>query len=194
MTDIAGVAGGAQLPSTSYTNPDGLSIFGQGTVINPLTSSGGTRGYGPRSEKLAQAGVSFQYAAAYPIGTPVYPSAYNATTKVVTLTQAIASAIGTSGVVGLLGEASLAASQVAAEDVIDGGLVELTTAQWDAIVQGETGGLTTGDTYYLNAAGSQKPLVTAAPTGESDFVVCFGTALTPTLMRLNITPPIPVSI
>jgi hypothetical protein len=119
-----------------------------------------------------------------PIGTPVaFDAAANNTVQ-----AGLASAIATSFVAGLL------TRPVSAGDV---GLVQsrgpitLTTEQWDALVTGESGGLTRGP-YYLSAAAAGK-LVTAQPSAGGDVVCLIGYAISSTQMILASQPQIPVT-
>lgn len=65
------------------------------------------------------------------------------------------------------------------------GLVDATTAQWDAVT-GDTGGLVEGEVYYLGTtAGS----ITSTPP-TTGFVVKVGNAVSPTTLNINIEAPI----
>ena len=117
-----------------------------------------------------------------PIGTPVVwdPSANN------TVEAGLASAIATSFMAGLLirpvsaGDTGLVQSR---------GPITLTTAQWDELVTGESGGLTRGP-YYLSAASAGK-LVIAQPAAGGDVVVLVGYAISSTQMILAGCPSTP---
>ena len=69
------------------------------------------------------------------------------------------------------------------------GVVTLTAAQWDAVVPGESGGLTRGAKYYLldTTAGE---LTTAAPANTGSYIVAVGIALSATQLDLQIGQPV----
>lgn len=69
------------------------------------------------------------------------------------------------------------------------GIIELTAAQWAAIIEGG-GALVTGDPYYLSAATAGK-ITATPPAGSGDFVVLVGIAVSPD--ELNITLGTPTS-
>lgn len=68
------------------------------------------------------------------------------------------------------------------------GVLTLTTSQWDAIT-GQSGGLTSGSTYYLDptTAGQMTP---TCPTAAGQFVVITGRALSTTDFMIKISEPI----
>lgn len=68
------------------------------------------------------------------------------------------------------------------------GDMPLTTAQWDAVT-GQTGGLTPGAVYYVDPATAAK-LTATAPTTATQFDTRVGRAVSTTLMRLGLQPPI----
>lgn len=123
-------------------------------------------------------------AATLPIGTPVvWDSTANDQAK-----AGNASAIASSFMAGLLAQPSTAAERALVQTR---GPVSLTTAQWDALVTGQSGGLTRGP-YYLSAAAAGK-LVVAQPAGGGDVVVLVGYAISPTQMVLAGCPSTPVA-
>lgn len=69
------------------------------------------------------------------------------------------------------------------------GPLTLTTTQWDAVVTGESGGLTPGSSYYASAAAAGK-LVTAPPSATGSYIVLIGTALSATTLIINISAPV----
>jgi trimeric autotransporter adhesin len=107
-------------------------------------------------------------------GTPIY-----AFTSAGTFKRANASAAGTRFVIGLVEDGSVAVS--ASGRVRFGGVINLTTGQWDAITGG-AGGLTPGTTYYLGLAPGT--LTDTAPT--TGFVRVVGVALSSTSLKLQI--------
>jgi len=109
------------------------------------------------------------------IGQPVYAESDG------NVDLAQANAQGTVEVIGLVADATIAAS--ASGQIITDGVLEATTDQWDAVT-GDTGGLTVGDVYYLSAA-SAGELTTTAPSSTGNFVKRVGTALSTTQMELE---------
>ena len=108
-------------------------------------------------------------------GTPVYNDAADGVKK------AKADASATKDVMGLVRDASIAAS---ASGVIHvGGVLSLTTAQWDAVA-GTTGGLTKGTRYYLSAATSGL-LTATAPSTVGQYVCEVGLAISTTELLVN---------
>ena len=119
-------------------------------------------------------------AGAIVIGTPVYVKANSNVDK------ARANAQGTVQLLGLVAEASVAA---AASGIIQtDGVLAATTGQWDAVT-GESGGLTPGAPYYLDAA-TAGLLTQTAPTTTAQFVVRVGLAISSTEMDITLTAPI----
>lgn len=114
------------------------------------------------------------------IGTPVYVNGDD------TVKKALADAISTSEIIGLVTDVSVAASDPAR--ILTDGRLTATTAQWDAVT-GETGGLTAGSVYYLDPSTAGK-LTTTAPTTEGDTVVRVGKALSATVLEISIDRPI----
>jgi hypothetical protein len=119
-------------------------------------------------------------ASALIICTPVYVVSAG------TMDKAKADAAGTTDVLGLVKDASIAAS--ATGNVQTDGVLVATTAQWDAVTGG-SGGLTAGSKYYLDpdTAGM---LTTTAPTTTGDFVAPVGKALSTTELEITIFPTV----
>lgn len=103
-----------------------------------------------------------------------------------TFARAEANALATTRVFGLSALASLF-NQVGTA-VIYGPLTLLAT-QWDAVVAGESGGLTPDATYYLSDT-VLGGLTTVAPSTPGHFAVEVGLALSPTTMLVNPKTPI----
>lgn len=99
-----------------------------------------------------------------------------------TVKLANANAFPTTNVVGLVAEASVASS--ASGSIAVAGVLEATTTQWD-IVTGQTGGLTSGSTYFLSAATNGAITSTAPGSGH---IVPVGVAISPTKLRLGFGP------
>ena len=175
MSDATITEGGIPVPAESYVTPDGVTIFGSGITENPLTTDSAQNTMGGYKELFT--------ASTFLPGTPVYPLAYNSGTGLTELAQASAATAATAGVLGLVSPVAGPFGVI----LIIAGLMTMTTAEWDAVVQGESGGLTPGDNYYLNSNGAQKPIVNVFP--DSDVGVNIGTAISPTTMKINIAGP-----
>lgn len=114
------------------------------------------------------------------IGTPVYASAAGNVSK------ARANAVGTTNVIGLVYDASIA-DAVSGGVQIDG-ILTATTGQWDAVA-GTTGGLTRDVIYYLSDA-TAGILTSTAPSTAGNYVVQVGIGLSTTDMKIEIQPRI----
>jgi hypothetical protein len=180
MSDSTITGAGIPVPAESYCTPDGFTLFGAGISENPLTTDGGAQTIGYYTELFT--------ASVFPPGTPVYALLYSSGTGLTELAQAAATTAATSGVIGLAIPGFNNGKGVPTAVVI-GGPLTLTTAEWDAVVQGESGGLTTGTSYYLNSNGSQKPITSVQP--DSDQWVNIGKAISPTTMIVSINGPTP---
>lgn len=112
-------------------------------------------------------------------GTPVYAVANDAVDK------AKADASATKNVIGLTA-ASISAA--AAGPITIGGILTLTTGQWDASF-GTTGGLTKDVRYYLSAATAGLGTSTA-PSTVGQYVVEIGVAISTTELKVDIKQPI----
>jgi hypothetical protein len=114
------------------------------------------------------------------IGAPVYAS------SATDITEAQADAQSTIRVAGLVADTSIAnlASGLVAVD----GVLVATTGEWDAIT-GDTGGLTAGANYYLDAAAAGK-LTATPPSSSGEFVVRVGHALSATELEIEVQQPI----
>ena len=108
-------------------------------------------------------------------GTPVYISGSDA------MAIARANASVTADVQGILLADTVDA---ATGSVQTDGKVVLTTAQWD-VITGQTGGLTPGADYYLDAAAAGK-LSTTPPAATGEFVTFLGKALNAITLDLSI--------
>lgn len=95
-----------------------------------------------------------------------------------------ADAAGTSKVIGLAVAGVTAAST---GDVQYGGILSLTTGQWDAVA-GTTGGLTAGLKYYLSDVAAGKLLEEGGLSGitQGEYVVEVGKAISTTDMRIEV--------
>lgn len=108
------------------------------------------------------------------IGTPVYVSASGSVNK------AAAGAAGTTRVLGLVKDASIAAA--AFGFVQTDGILAATAAEWDAVA-GTVGGLVAGTSYYLSTTAGL--LTAAAPTGAGQYVMRVGMAVSTTEFEIT---------
>lgn len=115
-----------------------------------------------------------------PVGTPVYISASSE------FQAARANALGTVGVIGLIGSPLIAAANSGI--VQTDGILSLTTGQWDTITGG-TGGLTPGTVYWLSPTTAGR-LTTTPPSAIGDFVLQVGRAFSETDLEISIAIPI----
>lgn len=90
-----------------------------------------------------------------------------------------ADAAGTSEVLGLVADTTIAAS--ASGNIQTNGVVTATTGQWDAVA-GTTGGLTAGTKYFLSAAAAGD--ITETPP-TSGYITYIGVALSATELLLE---------
>jgi hypothetical protein len=115
------------------------------------------------------------------IGQPVYASAAD------TVKRAQANTKTTSSLAGVVYDPTIAAG--AAGNIAQSGIIVATTAQWDAAVTSETGGLTFGSLYFVDPVNVGK-LTTVVPTTVGQTVTLIGRALSTTELELMISPPI----
>ena len=113
-------------------------------------------------------------AGAVVIGRVVYASGDN------TFNVANANNITTAKAIGLM--TSVTTASGAAGNVAVAGVVTATTGQWD-VVSGQSGGLTTGATYYLSNSTAGAITTTAPTTG---ILAPIGIALSPTKLKIDI--------
>ena len=115
--------------------------------------------------------------AAITIGQPVYIQGAD------TVDLALADAKATSGVIGLVLDASIDSSAVGT--ILTDGI--LTSTDWTAVVGEAT--LTVGSVYFLSDVDAGM-LTTTAPTTTGSFVTRVGTAISTTTLEVTISRPI----
>ena len=116
--------------------------------------------------------------AAIVIGTPIYEAAADS------VKRGQANAKATSGITGLVYDASIAAG--ASGNVATGGVLVATTAQWDAVVTGETGGLIAETNYFLDPVNVGKLTATPPTTvGQVNALIGVGLSTTELLITLQ---------
>ena len=118
-----------------------------------------------------------QYGAAITIGQPVYIIAAD------TVDLALADAQATSGVIGLVSDASIDSTDVGT--ILTDGI--LTSTDWTEVVGAAT--LTVGSVYFLSDVDAGM-LTTTAPTTTGSFVTRVGTAISTTTLEVTISRPI----
>lgn len=117
-------------------------------------------------------------AGAIVIGTPVYNDALDGVKK------AQANAAGTSKVLGLVADVTVATGQPA--NIQTGDVLAATTAQWDAVA-GTSGGLAFGVDYYLDPATSGK-ITSVATSTVGQLLVRIGRGISTTELDIRIDP------
>lgn len=113
-------------------------------------------------------------------GTPVYAFAAGS------VKRGQANAKSTSGVVGLMYDATTAAAAVG--QMAAGGVMAGTTAQWDAVT-GATGGLVFNTLYFLDPVTAGK-LTTAVATTVGQCNALIGRAISTTELEVDISEPV----
>lgn len=119
---------------------------------------------------------------AFPPGTPLYQS----TGAPSTVNPARSNGAGTAFCVGLARSPGVPGSRVITQFA---GPLELTVAEWDAIVTGGSGGLIDGQPYYLSSAADGK-LVTTKPVATGTFQTLVGIGLSATTLMVQMSQPI----
>lgn len=119
-------------------------------------------------------------AGAVVIGAPVYSAAAGHIDK------ANATAAGTSKVIGLMTSVTTATGGTG--QVAVAGVMSATTAQWDAVVTGASGGLVFNTLYYLDTTAGK--LTTSPTTTVGQNNVFIGRGLSTVVMELGIRNPI----
>ena len=159
-------------------------------LIKDLTTKRGYRFFNPATDTLGLGDNVVQGVAdgAITIGSPVYPTATGSDT--VAMGQANAANPSC-----ILGVACNAAADTEAVGYVVTGPWTMTTAEWDAIIDGvAVGGLVKGETYYLSDAnaGGLIPSADLAASGlaNPDNLVLIGSAATAGTMLVNVEPPI----
>ena len=137
----------------------------------------------PMNTPSIRAQTNGESSAAMPFGTPVYTSAAD------TVKRGQGNAKNTGTITGIVYDASIAAG--ANGNIAENGVLVGTTAQWDAVVTGQTGGLTFGLPYFVDPANIGK-LTTTVPSGNGTGVVNtkIGRAISSTELELDIRDPI----
>lgn len=176
MADYQTRAGGSPNAAGDYASTDGVTVRGAGVASDPITTN----------QKFSSAHPFLVSLKPLKAGGAILPGAPVRLASLNSLITANATTAAGSNTIGL--ETKAAAEEGDDVEFVSSGLVELTAAQWDAVVQGESGGLIAGDAYFLNDNGAQKPLITTAPVTGGHFIVQIGIALSPTVMLVQNGP------
>ena len=175
ITNPAGVAGDINLELPSGVNTTGAGTYTSVTVDTYGRVTSGTAsnsGKNLQSTALTNGEVSSitKFMAVYPSGADA-------------VKMALANSSTTTLVFGLL---TTTVSSGAAGIVVTEGELTGTTAEWDTVT-GQTGGLTTGAQYYLNATTSGKLTSTPPSTG---YIAPIGFARATTTMIVRVAPTV----
>jgi hypothetical protein len=136
----------------------------------------------PTTAPSLNAVTNGESATALVFGTPTYFSASDS------VKRAQANAKSTSRLAGLVYDASISAGAIG--NIATSGVIVGTTTQWDAVT-GQTGGLSFGADYFLDAATPGKLTTTAPNTAASGQCNTFvGRGGSPTEFELNFELPI----
>lgn len=135
----------------------------------------------PTNAPSIRAIANGESSASLSFGMPVYASAAD------TVKRAQANSKATAKLVGVVYDPTIASG--ANGNIAQSGVIVGTTAQWDAVVTGQTGGLTFNSVYFLDPTNVGK-LTTTPPTTVGQCNTVVGVALSPTELELEITLPI----
>lgn len=175
-TGLAVASGTVSIASgAAATNVGTLSGVLTGTLPSPGLAIGSVTGV-HTSISLTSAESS----ATTSIGSPVYISGSGA------FKRSLANSYATSGVIGL---ATAAITSSSSGYIATQGVLTLTTGQWDAIVTGESGGLTAGSLYFVDPT-TIGNLTSTVPTTVGQVIVCVGRALSSTTLLIEMQEPI----
>ena len=172
VTNSAGTAGNINIEQTS-------GVVTPGTYYSVTVDTYGrvTGGSGTSAAQAITTSLTNAEAGTVVIASVVYPFSAGSVKK------AIASSITTSRAIGF---ATSDINAAASGQIATAGVVTATTGQWDA-VSGQTGGLTSNATYYVDNTTAGK-ITTTVPS--SGFIVPVGIALSSTQLQINIGYPI----
>ncbi len=207
MSDTKTIAGGPVIPSTTLVQADQVTILGDGSRERPLHSSSGggvvvdgitILGNGTIADPIHAGPVDGTYQAAFRNGTPlpgmpVFISFVDqSSTGDVTTVQStfVDASDDGNGLAGALATTSGIVSRVNLDgsvQIFGGGLLTLTTLQWDAVT-GDSGGLTLGNTYYPSAI-TPGEITNVRPSGVGQFVTKIGVAVSDTTMLVQPARP-----
>jgi hypothetical protein len=173
MSNSQIVSGGNPIPAGDLVATDQETILGTGSAYDPLRVAGAVGG-------------SYQATTNATVGA-ILPGM--ALTPAVSLTfHPIAARANAADHAHVQGIATVGNQDSQAITNQFTGVVTLTTAQWDAVVTGQSGGLTAGAWYYLSSA-TAGFLTTTAPSVGGTFKTLVGLAISPTELQLQLGEP-----
>jgi len=174
-------------------------VAGETYYLSAATAGNITAATGESDEPLVQIGVALDTLTLLVNTMVVLPALLPAATPTNAPVPGMALRVSSSGhLAPLLADGSVApaCSALMIAGNIDGtiqyktnGPLTLLTTQWDAVVTGESGGLTAGAAYYVSAAAAGKLTVTP-PAATGSYIVPVGVALSPTTLIVNIGAPV----
>jgi hypothetical protein len=170
-----GGRGGNPIPSTTLVATDQVTIFGDGSGQNPLTTNGGSGSARTVPVTVGDPTLGF------PRLTPMRMIAPGPN-DCVPCNAAASSAGATCS--GLLTKAAIALAVDRSNDLFFSGPVDAPTADWD-VVTGGSGGLSPGQDYYNDPANPGK-LTTVRTSTSTQYISLIGVAFSPTRMLLNL--------
>lgn len=170
-----GVAGNVDLDLPAGVNASGAGTYSSVTVDTYGRVIAGTTGASGNSS--TSTGLTNGEATPMVKFQAVYISGADAIKK------ALANAAGTTNILGFV---TTAVASAATGSVITSGEATGTTGEWDTIT-GQSGGLTTGAVYYLDATTAGK--ITTTPPGTG-FIASVGIARSTTTLIVRPTPTI----
>lgn len=180
MSNSQIIPGGYPIPSLALVAVDNETIFGSGSVEDPIR--GGAGGGGTFKATFVSLG-------AQPVpGMPVAGSVAAPDPGTVT-TVTPASGVDSQGAATCLGLIK-SVNDDGSVNVQSLGPLTLTTAEWDAITGAGPGGLVASEAYFLDAAGHLADVAPGAPGNWSSQV---GAAINATTMLLN-CPSVPIVV
>ncbi len=159
-------AGGPSIDNLAMVQTDEVTLFGDGTPDRLLHADVGAQPFIATHEGVTTA----------ILGQPVAITDTTPTLGVATVTAAQPGDPVAGTIITLNNDGSVT--------VLPYGITSLTTAQWDAVVTGGSGGLLRGRAYYMDAATAGK-LTSTKPTSSGTFVTRVGIALNPTSLMLT---------
>jgi hypothetical protein len=169
------------LPGSIITSGQvGVAYLGSGTPAGYVEGSTGAWTTLPVSSAFTL--TNGEASAGFVQGTPVYCSGVGSAKR------GQGNAFATSVLVGL--STAVTASSGTAQIQSSGPLVLGSTAEWDAVVTGGSGGLVAGTTYALDPANAGKLIALPNTYSTGQYRTTVGTAYSTLGMTINISDPI----
>jgi hypothetical protein len=202
MPEVRTVAGGIPVPSPTLVQADQTSILGDGSHERPLHA-----GVGHTEVVADQVTILGNGTAGSPLHTPTsststFTAAFTPSTAVIGQAVSVFIGAGPMAVTPTSHDTSRESAVAVGVITIPGftvtvqfsGIVTLTTAEWDIVINGGSpGGLVAGSPYYVAAPGhtATPGEITATRTSTpGDYATQIGVALSSTQLLLS-TPSVP---